>query len=106
MIWLQKNTHLSCLLGESLQNVRLPGVVAIGVLQTLQDALPQNQHRDPELVPEELHSVDVHNHIDRVGQQLQGELSLKEGMDLLNMIRNIFANVLQWGKKKKKAKIG
>lgn len=102
MIWLQKNTHLSCLLGESLQNVRLPGVVAIGVLQTLQDALPQNQHRDPELVPEELHRVDVHNHIDRVRKQLQGELSLKEGMDLLNMIRNIFANVLQRGEKKQR----
>lgn len=84
-----------------MQDVRLPGVVAIGVLQTLQDALPQNQHRDPELVPEELHRVDVHNHIDGVGQQLQGELGLKEGVDLLDMIRNIFANVLQWGKKQR-----
>lgn len=91
----KENTHLLCLFRESLQNVRLPGVVAIGVLQTLQNALPQNQHGDSELVPEELHCVDIYNHIDRVGQQLQRELSLKEGMDLLNMIRNIFANVLR-----------
>lgn len=95
------NTHLLCLFGESLQNVCLPGVVAIGVLQTLQNALPQNQHRDSELVPEELHRVDVHNHVDRIGQQLQGEFSLKEGMDLLNVIRNIFTNVLQLKKKDK-----
>ena len=78
-----------------MQNVCLPGVVAIGVLQTLQNALPQDQHGDSELVPEELHRVDVHDHIDRVGQQLQGELGLKEGMDLFNMVGNIFANVLQ-----------
>ena len=91
----KENTHLCCLFGESLQNVCLPGVVAIGVLQTLQNALPQDQHGDSELVPEELHRVDVHDHIDRVGQQLQGELGLKEGMDLFNMVGNIFANVLQ-----------
>lgn len=91
---LASDTHLISLFREGLQNVRLPGVVAIGVLQTLKDALPQDQHRDSELMPEELHSVDVHNHIDRVGQQLQGELCFKEGMDLLNMIRNVFTNVL------------
>lgn len=95
LLGFKENTHLLSLFGESLQNVCLPGVVAIGVLQTLQNALPQNQHRDSELVPEELHCVDVHNHIDGVGQQLQGELRFKEGMDLLNMIRNIFTNVLQ-----------
>lgn len=93
--YLASNTHLLCLFRESLQNVRLPGVVAIGVLQTLQDSLPQDQHRNSELVPEELHRVDVHDHIDGVGQQLQGELCFKEGMDLLNVIRNIFTNVLQ-----------
>lgn len=90
----KENTHLLCFFRESLQNVCLPGVVAIGVLQPLQNALPQNQHRDSELMPEELHCVDVHDHVDRIGQQFQGELSLKEGMDLLNMIRNIFANIL------------
>lgn len=78
-----------------MQNVRLPGVVAIGVLQTLQDALPQNQHRHSELVPEELHRVDVHDHADGVGQQLQGELRLQEGVDLFDMVRDIFTNVLQ-----------
>lgn len=93
--YLASNTHLICLFGESLQNVRLPGVVAIGVLQTLQNPLPQNQHRDSELVPEELHGVDVHNHVDRVGQQLQGKLCFQECMDLLHVIWNIFTNVLQ-----------
>lgn len=95
----QMPTYLLCLLGEGLQNVRLPGVVAIGVLQPLQNALAQHQHGDPELVPEELHCVDVHNHVDGVGQQLQGEFSLKEGMDLLNVIGNVFANVLQLKRK-------
>jgi hypothetical protein len=66
----KENTDLLCLFRKSLQNVGLPGVVAIGVLKSLQNALSQDQHRDPELVPEKLHCMDVHNHIDRVGQQL------------------------------------
>lgn len=67
---LPEATHLLCFFGEGLQNVSLPGVVAIGVLQTLQDALPEDQHGDAELVPEQLHGVDVYDDVDRVGQQL------------------------------------
>lgn len=78
-----------------MQNVRLPGVVAIGVLQSLQDALPEDQHGYSELVPEQLDCVDVYNDIDRIGQQLQGELCLKERVNLLDMVGNIFTNVLQ-----------
>ena len=47
-----------------MQNVGLPGVVAIGVLQPLQDALPEDQHGYSELVPEQLDCVDVYNDID------------------------------------------
>lgn len=92
---LPKATYLLCLFGERLQNVGLPGVVAIGVLQPLQDALPEDQHRYSELVPEQLDCVDVYNDIDGIGQQLQGELGLKERMDLLDMVGNIFTNVLR-----------
>lgn len=92
---LPKAAYLLCLLGERLQNVGLPGVVAIGVLQPLQDALPEDQHRYSELVPEQLDGVDVYNDIDRVGQELQGELRLEEGMDLLDVVGNVFTNVLR-----------
>lgn len=92
---LPKATYLLCLFRECLQNVGLPGVVAIGVLQPLQDALPEDQHGYSELVPEQLDCVDVYNDIDRIGQQLQGELRLKERVDLLDMVGNIFTNVLQ-----------
>lgn len=92
---LPKAAYLLCLLGERLQNVGLPGVVAIGVLQPLQDALPEDQHGHSELVPEQLDGVDVYDDIDRIGQQLQGELRLKEGVDLLDVVGNIFTNVLR-----------
>lgn len=42
-------------LTEGLQDVRLAGEVSVGVLQAPQQTLLQDQDRDPELVPEQLH---------------------------------------------------
>lgn len=77
---------LVVVLAEGLQYVSLAGVVAVGVLQALEESFLQNQHRDTELVPQQLHTANVHNDVDRIGQQLQGELSLQQSVDLLHMI--------------------
>lgn len=82
------------ILAEGLQYVSLAGVVAVGVLEALEKPLFQNQHGHSQLVPEELHASDVHYDIHRVRQELQGELCLQQGMDLLNMIRYVFTDVL------------
>lgn len=82
------------ILAEGLQYVSLAGVVAVGVLKALEKPFFQNQHRHSQLVPEELHASDVHYDVYRVRQELQGELGLQQGMDLLNMIRYIFTDVL------------
>lgn len=82
------------ILAEGLQYVSLAGVVAVGVLKALEKPLFQNQHRHSQLVPQELHTPDVHYDVHRVGQELQGELCLQQCMDLLNMIRYVFTDVL------------
>lgn len=47
---------------------------------------------------------DVHNDVDGVGQELQGELGLQEGVDLLHMVRDVLADILrrqeQWKRNK------
>ncbi len=82
------------ILAEGLQYVSLAGVVAVGVLEALEKPFFQNQHGHSQLVPEELHASDVHYDVHWVRQELQGELGLQQGMDLLNMIRYVFTDVL------------
>lgn len=45
---------------------------------------------------------DVHNDVDGVRQELQGELGLEEGVNLLHMVRDVLADVLR---KQNKAKM-
>ena len=73
-------------LREGLQNVGLPGVVAVGVLQPLQQPLLEHQDGHPQLVPQELDAADVDDDVHRVGQQLQGELCLQQRVDLLHVV--------------------
>lgn len=40
-------------------------------------------------------SPDVNDDVDGVGQQLQGEFCLQEGMNLLYMIRDVLTDVLR-----------
>ncbi|TNN59408.1 hypothetical protein EYF80_030423 [Liparis tanakae] len=47
--------HLLLVLAEGLQDVGLPGVVPVGVLEALQQALLQDQDGDPQLMPQQLH---------------------------------------------------
>ena len=42
-------------LAEGLQDVRLTGVVSVGVLQTLEETLLQDEDGHSELVPQQLH---------------------------------------------------
>lgn len=53
-------SYLVLVLGERLQDVGLPGEVSVGVLQALQQTLLQNQNRDSELVPQQLHRPETH----------------------------------------------
>ena len=46
--------YLVLVLAEGLQDVRLAGVVPVGVLQTLQQTLLQDEDRHPQLVPQQL----------------------------------------------------
>lgn len=47
--------HLVLVLAEGLEDVGLAGEVSVGVLQTLQQPLLQDQNRHSELVPQQLH---------------------------------------------------
>lgn len=47
--------HLVLVLAEGLEDVCLAGEVSVGVLQTLQQPLLQDQNRHSELVPQQLH---------------------------------------------------
>ena len=71
-------SNLVMVLREGLQNVGLPGVVAVGVLQPLQQPLLEHQDGHPQLVPQELNTSDVNNDVHRLGQQLQRELRLQQ----------------------------
>lgn len=48
--------YLVLVLAEGLKDVSLTGEISVRVLQTLQETLLQDQNRDPELVPQQLHS--------------------------------------------------
>lgn len=53
--------YLVLVLAEGLKDVGLTGEISVRVLQTPQEALLQDQNRDPELVPQQLHSPDPRN---------------------------------------------
>lgn len=53
--------YLVLVLAEGLQDVGLAGEVSVGVLQALQQTLLQDQNRDSELVPQQLHRPEPHN---------------------------------------------
>lgn len=38
---------------------------------------------------------DVHDDVDRVGEELQGELGLQQGVDLLHVVRDVLTDVLR-----------
>lgn len=40
-------------------------------------------------------SPDVDDDVDRVGQELQGELCLQQGVNLLHMVRDVLTDVLK-----------
>lgn len=46
-------------------------------------------------------SPDVDDDVDGVGQQLQGELGLQQGVNLLHMVRDVLTDVLKPQKHKK-----
>lgn len=48
--------YLVLVLAEGLKDVGLTSEISIRVLQTPQKTLLQDQNRDPELVPQQLHS--------------------------------------------------
>lgn len=52
--------YLVLVLAEGLQDVSLAGVVSVGVLQALQQTFLQDQNRDSQLVPQQLHRPKPH----------------------------------------------
>lgn len=52
--------HLVLVLSEGLQDVSLACKISVGVLQALKQTLLQDQNRDSELVPQQLHRPEPH----------------------------------------------
>lgn len=52
--------YLMLVLSEGLQDVSLACEISVGVLQALKQTLLQDQNRDSELVPQQLHRPEPH----------------------------------------------